>query len=168
MLKQERQDRILQLVTQKEYCSVKLLAETLFVAPVTIRRDLEQMERAGLVRRCHGGAALQGSQNREVPFALRDKENSIAKAKIAEKAARLLKNGDTVFLDASTTVTHITDHLQLEQDLTIITNSVRILEKLRGQGIRCYLTGGMLLENSHALVGGIAEDTVKALYADIC
>jgi DeoR/GlpR family transcriptional regulator of sugar metabolism len=168
MLKRERQDRILQLVTEKQYCTVKELSGVLYVAPITIRRDLEEMESAGLVRRCHGGAALQDYQNREVPFALRDRENAMAKARLGQKAAALLRPGDTVFMDASTTVTHIIDYITSEQNLTIITNSVRILEKLRGQHIRCYLTGGMLLENSYALVGKIAEETVSAMYADIC
>lgn len=168
MLKRERHDRILQLVTEKQYCSVRELAGALYVAPITIRRDLEEMENAGLLRRCHGGAAQQDYQNREVPFALRDRENSPAKAMLAQRAAQLLHPGDTVFLDASTTVTHMVDYITPEQNLTIITNSVRILEKLRGQHIRCYLTGGMLLENSHALVGKIAEETVSGMYADIC
>ena len=55
-----------------------------------------------------------------------------------------------------------------KQNLTIITNSVHVLEKLHGRKLRCYLTGGVLLENSHALVGKIAEETVSGLYADIC
>ena len=73
-----------------------------------------------------------------------------------------------MFLDASSTVAHIADYISPELELTIITNSVYVLEKLRGKKIRCHLTGGMLVENSHALVGKIAEETVRSLYADIC
>ncbi len=71
-------------------------------------------------------------------------------------------------MDASTTIFHIIDHLDPEQNLTVITNSVKAMEKLRERHIRCYLTGGMLLENSSALIGNIAEKTISELYADIC
>ena len=144
------------------------LAQTLFVAPITVRRDLTEMEAAGLLKRCHGGASVVDFANREVPYELRSRENASAKSRIARKAVGLIHHGDTVFLDASTTVSHMADYIDAQQELTIITNSIRVLEKLRGKGIRCYLTGGMLLENSSALVGRIAEDAVSALFADIC
>lgn len=168
MLKKERQDQILQIFQERKYCTVSYLAERLFVSNITVRRDLEEMETTGLLQRCHGGAALPDYENREVPFAVRDKENSTAKDCIARKAAKLIRDGDTVFLDASSTASHVLDHIGELRDLTIVTNSVYNLEKLNGRGIRCYLTGGALLKNSHALVGKIAEETVRGLYADIC
>lgn len=168
MFKAERQEKILNLLNEKRYCSVSFLAKTLFVANITVRRDLEEMEERGLLHRCHGGATVPKHENREVPFAIREKENSSAKDAIAKKAAKLIHDGDTVFLDASTTASHIVDHIQTKQNLTIITNSVHVLEKLHGRKLRCYLTGGVLLENSHALVGKIAEETVCGLFADIC
>lgn len=168
MIKKERQQSILSILHTKHFCSVSQLADQLYVAPITIRRDLAEMEAAGLLKRCHGGASVMDFANREVPFELRSRENTSEKARIARKAVELINHGDTVFLDASTTVSHMADHISAEQDLTIITNSIRVLEKLKGRGIRCYLTGGMLLENSSALVGRIAEDTVSSLFADIC
>lgn len=168
MIKHERQAQILQVLREKHYCTVSYLASTLYVSNITIRRDLDQMERNGLVQRCHGGVMLPEHQNREVPFAVRDKENSTAKDVIARKAVKLIHDGDTVFLDASSTVSHLLDHIDADRNLTIITNSIYNLEKLRGKGIRCYLTGGALLENSHALVGKLAEETINSLYADIC
>lgn len=168
MLKKERQDAILSTLNRKQFCSVSELAGQLYVAPITIRRDLVEMEASGLLKRCHGGASVVEYANREVPYELRSRENTSAKALIAKEAVQLIHHGDTVFLDASTTVSHMADYIDAQLELTIITNSIRVLEKLRGKGIRCYLTGGMLLENSSALVGRIAEDTVSALFADIC
>ncbi len=168
MIKSERQDYILKRLTEQKYCKVQALAQELYVAPITIRRDLEELEAAGLIRRCHGGAGLPDHPNREVPFALREREHSSAKAQLAAKAAAMLKNGDTVFIDASTTLCHITDYIQPEQNLTIITNSLRIPERLNGRQIRCYLLGGMPVDNSHALVGKLAEDALSSLYADVC
>lgn len=168
MLKNERQESILNILKEKHFCSVQHLTKQLFVAPITIRRDLVEMEAAGLLRRCHGGASILDFANREVPFDLRSRENTSAKARIGQKAVCLLNHGDTVFLDASTTVSHLADYISAELDLTIITNSIRVQEKLKGRGIKCYLTGGMLLENSCALVGHIAEQTLSSLFADIC
>lgn len=168
MLKKERQDIILGMLKDKKYCTVSAISKKLYVAPITVRRDLAEMEAEGFIKRCHGGAALQDYQNREVPFELRSRENYAVKSEIGKKAAELLHDGDTVFLDASSTVLHVTEHMHSEQNLTVITNSIKVLEKLKGKQIRCYLTGGMLLENSHALVGNIAEETITSLYADIC
>ena len=168
MLKKERQEAILSTLAAKQFCSITELAQQLFVAPITVRRDLTEMEAAGLLKRCHGGASVVDFANREVPYELRSRENASAKARIAKKAVQQIHHGDTVFLDASTTVAHMADYIDSQLELTIITNSIRVLEKLRGKGIRCYLTGGMLLENSSALVGRIAEDTVASLYADVC
>ena len=168
MLKKERQEAILSTLAAKQFCSITELAQQLFVAPITVRRDLTEMEAAGLLKRCHGGASVVDFANREVPYELRSRENASAKARIAKKAVQQIHHGDTVFLDASTTVAHMADYIDSQLELTIITNSIRVLEKLRGKGIRCYLTGGMLLENSSALVGRIAEDTVASLFADVC
>jgi DeoR family fructose operon transcriptional repressor len=80
----------------------------------------------------------------------------------------LIKTGDVIFLDASSTVSHIVKHLSAEQNLTVITNSMFVAERLKENHIRCYLTGGMLVENSYAMVGHMAENTVADLYANIC
>lgn len=168
MLTTERQNQILEMIQEKKYCTVDFLAKHFFVAPITIRRDLSCLEAAGLIKRCHGGASLPEHQNREVPYDLRDRTNPSVKAELGRRAAALLKDGDTVFMDASTTVRHIVDYIYPEQNLTIITNSMKVLEKLTEKHIRCYLTGGMLLENSFALVGKVAERALLDLYADVC
>ncbi len=168
MIKTERQNKILEILESKKYCTVEFLAKYLYVAPITIRRDLTSLEAEGLLIRCYGGASLPEYQNREVPFDLRDRTNSSVKAELGKRAAALLQDGDTVFMDASSTVRHIIDYITPEQNLTIITNSIKALDKLKEKHIRCYLTGGMLLENSFALIGNIAEKTVSELYADVC
>jgi hypothetical protein len=73
-----------------------------------------------------------------------------------------------VFLDASSTVSHITKYISAEQNLTVITNSTLVAEKLKEKHILCYLTGGRPVENSYALVGNIAEQALLGLYANIC
>lgn len=168
MLKKERQNRILEIVKERKYCTVEFLSKQLFVAPMTIRRDLREMESAGLLTRLYGGATIPDYENREVPFELRNKSNLPIKEKLAKKAVALIRTGDVVFLDASSTVNLIADHLSPEQNLTVITNSTLVAQTLKEKHIRCYLTGGMPVENSYALVGSIAEKAVAELYANIC
>ena len=103
MIKKERHDSILQLLKTRKYCTVNFLSKQLFVAPITIRRDLAAMEAAGLIVRCHGGATFPSHENREVPFEIRNRNHYATKVKIAEKAAKLIQPGDVIFLDASST-----------------------------------------------------------------
>lgn len=168
MIKKERQDTILKVIRQRKYCTVEYLSKQLFVAPITVRRDLTEMETAGLVVRCYGGATIPEYENREVPFEVRSKSNASVKEMLAKKAAKLISDGDVVFLDASSTVSHITKFMTEEQKLTVITNSTLVAEKLKEKHILCYLTGGMPVENSCALVGSIAEKALSELYANIC
>lgn len=167
MLKTERQRKILDIITQRKHCTVKFLAETLFVSPITVRRDLDTLEGEGLVTRCYGGVSVPRHLNREVPLEVRENSNTDVKGALARRAAGELKNGDTVFLDASSTALHIVDFVYPEQNLTFITNSIRALIQLKDRHIRCYSTGGMLLENSFALVGSLAIEAVSKLNADI-
>lgn len=168
MLKKERQSSILEIVKSRKYCTVNYLSKQLFVAPITIRRDLAEMESAGLITRCYGGASIPEHENREVPFEIRNKSNFSVKEKLAQRAVEQIRTGDVIFLDASSTVSHMTEYLTAEQNVTVITNSTFVADKLKQKHIRCYLTGGMPVENSHALVGSIAEQTLTELYANVC
>ena len=76
MIKKERQETILKIIRERRYCTVNYLSKQLFVAPITIRRDLTEMETAGLVARCFGGATIPEYENREVPFEIRNKSNA--------------------------------------------------------------------------------------------
>lgn len=168
MIKKERLDSILELLKDRRYCTVRFLSQQLYVAPITIRRDLLELESAGLVVRCYGGATIPSYENREVPFEIRNRSNSTAKDLLAKQAASYISTGDVIFLDASSTVSHVPEYLSPEQNLTVITNSTLVAQKLKEKRIKVYLTGGMPVENSHALVGSIAEQAVAGLYANLC
>ena len=168
MIIQERRTKILEIIKERKYCTVNYLSESLNVAPITIRRDLTVMEQAGLITRCFGGATVPDYENREVPFAVRYQSNISVKEQLAKKAAKLVKPGDVVFLDASSTVSHVAEHLTPEQNLIVVTNSTLVFEKLKEKHIRCYLTGGAPIQNSYALVGSLAEQTIRCFNANIC
>ena len=135
MIKKERQDQILEIIKERKYCTVAFLSKHLFVAPITIRRDLTEMEDAGLVTRCFGGATVPEYENREIPFEVRERQNAAIKDRLAQKAAKLIRPGDVVMMDASTTVSHIADYLTEELDLTVITSSTLVARKLQAYSL---------------------------------
>lgn len=168
MLKRERQNKILDIIKERKYCTVALLAKRLYVSPITIRRDLAEMESNSLISRCYGGATIPEHENREIPFEVRNSNSFLIKKELSKIASKKIKTGDVVFIDASSTMSHIVEFLSPEQDLTIVTNSPLLEQKFKEKHIKCYLTGGISAENSYALTGSIAEQTISNFYANIC
>lgn len=166
MIQNERQDQIMALLEEEKHCTVKFLANRLYVTPITIRRDLKVLEEQGYVSKCYGGVSIIDHSNREVPLVVREACNSESKALIAQNAAKLIGRGSTVFLDASSTAAHIVDFLSPEQEVTVITNSLRTLTALAKRQITAYGTGGRLLHSSLAFAGAKAEEAVRRMHAD--
>lgn len=155
---QERQEEILQYLRQHGVVSVHRLSKQMYASEATIRRDLAALEKLGKIRRTFGGAVPAELLNLEVPLTLRRQEHPDAKAQIAAKAAALISDGDTIFLDASSTVFSLVQHLAAFQDLTVITNGPKTSLALGALQIHTICTGGVLLPNSMAYVG---EDTCR-------
>lgn len=163
----ERHNKILDILEKRSSASVHYLAQALYVSEPTIRRDLAILREQGKIRRTFGGAVLSDMINREVPFALREHENRQAKDAIARMAAKHIRDGQIIFLDASSTASYLTPYLASFSDLTVITNSPKTSLKLAELKIRSLSTGGLLLENSIAFVGAHAENFVRNFNADI-
>ena len=125
MLSLERQEEILDILNRNKSATVEELASELFVSGATIRRDLRAMEKQGLIIRSHGGAMPFKSSAEESAFALREQENTSAKRTIANLAVKLIKNGDSVFLDSSSTTGLIIPLLNNFQFLSVTTTGLR-------------------------------------------
>lgn len=166
MIKNERLDQIISILQKEKYSSITHLAETLYVAPVTIRRDLRKLEQDGVVSTCYGGVSIVSHSNRDVPLDIRENFNGDIKANLAKEAAKLITRGSTIFLDASSTASHIANYLTPEQNVTVITNGIRALATLSQRHIRAYGTGGRLVNNSLAFSGAIALRTISDMHAD--
>lgn len=166
MLSNERLNKILEILQEEKFCTTDYLSKKLFVVPVTIRRDLKLLEQDGLISRCHGGASIVTHDNRNVPYIVRKNENNYVKIKLAEEAINFINDGDTVLLDASSTATYIADKISEQQNITVITNSIKICEILSNKKIKTYCTGGRLVENSYALVGAIAQEAISKICAN--
>lgn len=170
MLPVERQNRILEIVAERQAVSVDDLCSTLYSSGPTIRRDLKILENSGLIRRTHGGAVFIGGGARDFPMMLRENENLDLKSKIADKAMPLIQNGQTLFMDSSSTVCNLaqriaaTPHLH---DLRVITNGLKTATILsKADGVRVYMTGGALRDNAMSLIGSGAQEFASRFHAD--
>lgn len=163
----ERQEKILKILETKKSISVRLLAQLLFVSEPTVRRDLDSLTRQGKVQRTHGGVVLRKVSDTEIPLMYREDQNNAAKKAIAEKAAKLIRDGDVIFLDASSTVSYLIPHLTGFRDLLVITNSPKTSIRLGEHNIKNYCTGGLLLMHSVAYVGSETEKFIAGINADL-
>ena len=167
MLEYERLDAIMALLREKQTVSVSALSRRLFASEATIRRDLTALEKRGLIKRLHGGAALTEEKGRELPLQMREKQNVEAKKQIAARAAQYLRDGQVIFLDASSTAMYLIRHFEGLSGLTIVTNGMKTAQELAGLSHKTYCTGGLLLHNSSAYVGEYAADFVRHFNADV-
>lgn len=167
MLNKEREEAILNILrTQGGFVTVKALCQALFASESSVRRDLKALEERGLVRRAYGGAEPVGGLGGIVTFSLRTRQNEGAKRDIAKKAAGLVRDGDVIFLDQSSTAFYLAGELTRKK-LTVVTNSVEILMLLSDSGVHALSSGGYLSDaNRMCLIGGDARATFESVYAD--
>jgi len=168
MLIEERRLHILALAQQHGRVLVEDLSETLGISRITIRKDLDSLQRRGALQRTHGGALLPQSGTLFDP-SLKEKErrHSQEKQRISAAAVKLVQEGQCVLLDSGTTTTAIAHALKKFRRLTIITNAVNIAAELSGTDFEVILTGGSLRKNSFSLVGPLAEEMLRDMHADI-
>lgn len=168
MLNEERRRAILEAVNSDGTVLVRDLAQRFGTSQITIRKDLEILHSQGRVHRTHGGA-LTVESGAILDPTLRDKEklHRKEKARIAEAAARMVEEGQSILLDSGTTTSAIARALRGFSQLTVITNAVNIAAELAGTQIEVILTGGTVRKNSFSLVGPLAEDTLRQLSADM-
>jgi DeoR/GlpR family transcriptional regulator of sugar metabolism len=167
-MKITQEKRVLEILETQQYASVDELSAALSVSASTIRRTLEILQQKGLVTRTHGGVKINGDNNFSPSFTFRIHQNSFEKKKIALSAIKLIKNGDIIFLDGSTSAYYIAEYLSEFNDLRVVTNSIDTLSLLSKNNIAGYSTGGRISNaNRSVLVGEKAIADVCAYHADI-
>lgn len=168
MLPLERQNKILDILDRRKAVTVDELCSLLYSSGATIRRDLQVLENNGLLRRTHGGAVFVDGNARDFPLMLRENENLIPKSIIAEKALPYIHDGQTLFMDASSTVCRLAERLTGFQHLRVITNGLKTANILADiDGVDVYGTGGRLRENAKSFVGPQAIEFVSRFTADL-
>ena len=159
---------ILNVLHSKDFVKIEEFASMFSVSPSTIRRKLTELQNNGLVQRVHGGACINDEKNYFPKFSFRSHMNSFEKKKIALSAIKLIKNGDVIFLDGSTSAFFIAEYLTEFKNIKVFTNGIDTLSLLAKYKINAYSTGGRISEeNPSVLVGHYAEDTINKLHADV-
>jgi len=166
MLRLARHSQIRDLLDHAGQVTVAELNAALHVSEATIRRDLDELDRLGLLRRTHGGAVRLGD-DAEPPIHQRQMEQAAEKERIGRRAARLVADGQTIFLGSGTTVAAMLPHLAGRQGLTVITNSLPVVNALAGRPEELIVIGGLFRASEQSLVGHIAEAAIRELRADL-
>ncbi|MFI7318737.1 DeoR/GlpR family DNA-binding transcription regulator [Streptomyces venezuelae] len=164
----ERQQEILRLARDGGRVDVLSLAEVFQVTAETIRRDLKALDRAGLVRRVHGGAIPAGRLDFEPDLAEREGTAADEKDRIARAALAELPAEGSVVLDAGSTVARLAAALPLESTLTVVTHSLPTAARLADHpGIQLHLIGGRVRQRTRAAVDAWALRAYGEIRADV-
>jgi DeoR family transcriptional regulator, fructose operon transcriptional repressor len=166
MFAQERKLKILDSLNKYGKVKVNELSKLYEVSEVTIRRDLKELEEVELVTRVHGGAVLNDNTKFEPTFTEKIDKFYEEKEAVGKLAATMIVDGDTIILDAGTTTLSITKYLTAK-NITILTNSVDVaFELYKKQNVEVIVTGGTLRWETRALVGTVADNTIKDFRVD--
>lgn len=159
---QERRHDILDSVQRSGRVSVADLSQSFGVSEVTIRADLQMLAQQGLLVRTHGGAIPAGRLSPELSLALRRQQQTQAKDHIGEAGAALIEDGDAVWLDTSSTALAIARHLAHHRHVTVITNSIAIVQELAdAPNLTVVVPGGRLRRETASLIGVDGLDLVR-------
>jgi DeoR/GlpR family transcriptional regulator of sugar metabolism len=164
---EERRRDILSRLQAGGKVSVDELARAYSVSLPTIRTDLAQLEERGFLRRTHGGAIPASPTLFEPPYAQREIMHHAEKRAIAAAAAEMIKDGDTIILDAGTTIYELALAVRDRRGLTVVTNSLANVQALSDSpGVQVVLVGGALQANRRALLGPLAVSFLQAFHVD--
>lgn len=164
MIPNQRREKIFELIQEDGSAKVIDLAKIFKVTEVTIRQDLEKLEKDGLIIKEHGGAFLKNIKDQVQAFSLRDHDNIEKKELIAKKCLEFIESGDTIILDSGSTTTEIAKNLKGMKQLTVITNALNIALMLGAEpGIEVIVTGGEFKPPTLSLTGQKAADFFKGL-----
>ena len=165
MVKEQRQDMILGILNETGFVTAKELIVRTDYSSATIHRDLIELEHKGLIRRCNGGAeALNRSSIPPLP--LRYDFQKEEKRRIAAAAAMLIKDGDTIFVDACTTTSYILQCLTEKKNVHIITNNIELALRVSLSGLKVTVLGGKVCERPSMLAGDLTVENIMRFRAD--
>jgi DeoR/GlpR family transcriptional regulator of sugar metabolism len=168
MFPEERRTIILNILEKAGRCRVIDLARELAVSEVTVRQDLDVLEKQGLLSRTHGGAILIAKRGFERSFQLEETAFQDEKARIGKVAAGLVSDGETIILDVGTTVTEVARNIQSRKGLTVVTNALNIAMLLEDSPeITVLVTGGTLRAKQHSLVNPFGQFILERIQVDL-
>lgn len=164
MFPKQRQAYIAERVKEKGSIRVDELSQLLDVSDITIRRDLADLEKKGVLERTHGGAVCTEQITVETAYSEKDRVNSEAKMAIGELAASLVNEGETVLINSGSTTLQVIKQLARRKGIKIITNNAAALG-LSDAAATIIFTGGTLRSSSHTFVGPFSSRTLSEINA---
>lgn len=168
MLAYDRQQAILAYLRQHHSASVTELSQKYFISETSIRRDLQKLERTGLIRKTYGGAVIVQGDNEVIALEARQQMEREAKMTIARKAVKLVQNGDVIFLDSSSTVLAMVPFLSELNSLSVITNGLRIANALTEYPqFKVYVLGGLLNARTFSMRGALTLQMLGNMRANL-
>lgn len=166
-LAHQRKIEILSDIEARETVSTINLAKKYNVSITTITRDLQELEKKGLILRIHGGATSIRGGGYEYPFLTRENRNLEEKRRIAAMAIETIREGDSILLDVGTTIHELAKLLITKTKITVIVTSIPIAQTLAAQpGIELILIGGKYRHSEFSMVGFIADLCLSNFYVD--
>ena len=163
----QRLQAILDLLDNQGSVTVSDLAARCQVTGMTVRRDLDTLERKRLLRRVRGGAVSAQGRSYEPPLIRRTREHPEEKRRIGAAAADLVKDGESIAVDVGTTAVEVARHLVRRHNLTVVTPSFQVATLLAEQPtLRVILTGGVLRPGEYSLMGPLAERAFQEFFLD--
>lgn len=164
MYPKERLDQILAILKKNGYVTVKYLTDILHYSTATINRDLNLLEKQKLVKRSYGGVEL--IENKATPFVFRHHKMRAVKHRLAKCAAKFVNDGETIFIDGSTTAQCLGQYLINKKDLTVITNNMALASFLSEHGITVICLGGKVIEVPSILCSPHTIENASSFIAD--
>ena len=162
-----RQIRIRELLEDREFVDLDTLCHELGASESSVRRDLAQLETAGIVKRVHGGALAVQPRGHLLDYNWQRDRQSDEKRRIGERAASLIGDDQTIILDGGSTVASVAEHL-VDRTLRVITNSIPIVRILReSRNIDLTLTGGYVFPRLEIVLGPLCEHMLATVAADV-
>lgn len=167
MKPEDRRQEIMDILMEAGSASVEDLAGRFGVSKMTIHRDLDDLEQAGLLRKVHGGASIQSSPQFESDFRYREKIAAEEKRRLAQHAATLIEPGQIIIIDDGSTAGGLADYLHDIRPLTVITNNLGVINKLAPvPGIDVISLGGQYSKKFNGFFGILTEEALRSLRAD--
>ena len=169
-MKNDRLSEILAVIDEKYCVDVHTLTKLFYASESTIRRDLNALEKSGLILRSHG-KAISNSQGKDVSVSFSNRKNFNRREKraIAEAAiSACVKEGMVVMLDASSTAAETIRFLKNYKDVIVMTSGIETLMYLAQTDLQYFSSGGQAFNKSYSFIGQTAIDTIKSMNADVC
>lgn len=152
MLPSERQKKFLDLLSTKDVVTIVEFIENFNVSIETVRRDLSILEKQGKIQKVYGGAKIKEPNLAELSMKKRMINKQLQKDSIGKKCSEFIEDGDCIFIDSGSTTYHIAKHIKDKKNLTIITNSIPVVNELMNTDFEIIIIGGKIRHTEHSVV----------------